>query len=194
MPPKNPLAFLRSVKFLFVGLTSALAVLSSTLIRDSLIPYQLNVIGTISGFMIIVGLIIALVYQSKLNEYIRSFLIICCTSLILLLFFQINYVVTLENYGNPPATYRFIIGCKLTEKGKEWVRDLGTGSSEVAIGNVGYKRIPVMYGTSYYVMAILYSIIYILFVLGIVLTLGGILYQKGNRRRGAPKAKPTDRT
>jgi hypothetical protein len=186
MTPAPSIQLLKGLKILHGVMSSTLAALSATLIRDRLIPYQLGVIGTVGALFILVGLLITLIAQAKLRKYLRLFVAAACVSLVLLTLLQIYCVVTVENYGNPPAAHHFLIGYSLTEQGKSWVNDAGSGSPEMAIGAVGYKRIPVMYGTSYSVVEALYPLTYIAFVVAVVLTLGGILTSRGGRAEQTP--------
>lgn len=183
MAPKSSVQLLQRFKVLYGVLSSVLAVLSATLIRARLIPYQLSVLGTIGALFILVGLLITLAYQSQLKKYLASFIVTSCVTLVLLTLLQIFFVVAVENYGDPPRTHYFLVGYELTEQGKSWMKDIGSGRPETTIGNVGYKRIPIMYGTSYLIIQAIYSFNYLIFVLAVVLALGGILMLGGNTGR-----------
>lgn len=161
------------------------AVLSATLIKDRLIPYQLEVIGTVGVLFIIVALLFTLVFWSKLHRVLTYFVVATFVLLALLTFLQIRYVVSVnigreDERGNVPE-HHFLIGYQLTEEGKrEREESLGPNQSEkYYIENGGYDLIPVWYGQSYTVMAVIYTLVYILFVTCMVITMGGLLRRSG---------------
>jgi hypothetical protein len=176
---------LKGIKGLHVLLSSVAAGLSATLIRDRLIPNQLDVIGTVGVLFIIVALLLTLVFWSKIHKVLAYVAVTTLVLLILLTFIQISYVVTVnlgkkDEQGKIPE-YHLLIGYQLTKEGrKEREESLGPNQSEkYYIENGGYDLIPIWYGTSYTVMAIAYTLIYMLFAMSIVLTMGGLLRQGG---------------
>jgi hypothetical protein len=108
-------------KGLYVALSSLAAYLSSTLIKERLIPEQLEVIGTVGTFFILVALLLTIIYWNNLSRALTLFILVTIVALCLLTFMQIQYVVT-ANVGPPNkagiAENNFLIGFKLTEYGQ----------------------------------------------------------------------------
>jgi hypothetical protein len=167
---------LNRMKVVFGVLTTTMAVLSQTLIRADLIPEQINFVGGIGALFIIVALLVTLGYAQQLRKRLGLWLIIALVMLFVLVLLQVRYVVTLENYGDPPATYKYLVGFKLTDEGNRMRDALGRNKSESEfVAEAGADRIPVAYGTSYFAVATIYSVGYILFVLAAVLALGSVI-------------------
>lgn len=189
MPSQATIIF--GIKGIYVGLSSVTAYLSSTLIKQRLIPEQLEVIGTVGSFFILVALLLTLIYWKKLSRALTLFVIVTIVALCLLTFIQIQYVVT-ANVGPPNkagvAENNFLIGFKLTDYGQRRGQTrlvdgqmLGENKPEERyIEVLGYDQIPLWYGNSYKFMAVAYTVLYMLFVVGIVLTFGGALRQGGD--------------
>lgn len=179
------------IKGLYVGLSTFAAYLSSTLIKERLIPEQLEVIGTVGSFFILVALLLTLIYWNKLSRVLSLFIIVTIVALCLLTFIQIQYVVK-ANVGPPNkagvAENNFLIGFKLTEYGQQRGQTrlvdgemLGENKPEEQyIEVLGYDQIPLWYGNSYKFMAVAYTLLYMLFVVGIVLAFGGTLREGGD--------------
>jgi hypothetical protein len=178
-------------KGLYVALSSLAAYLSSTLIKERLIPEQLEVIGTVGTFFILVALLLTIIYWNNLSRALTLFILVTIVALCLLTFMQIQYVVT-ANVGPPNkagiAENNFLIGFKLTEYGQQRGQTrlvsgemLGENKPEKQyIEVLGYDQIPLWYGNSYKFTAVAYTLLYMLFVVGIVLTFGGILQRGGD--------------
>lgn len=176
---------LNAIKGLFAALGALAAYLSATLVKERLIPQQLEVIGTVGTLFIIVALLLTLVYWTKLSKRLTAFVIVTIIALCTLTFVQIQYVVA-ANVGQRSASgvipeHHFLIGYQLTDYGKARSKTLGENKSEKEyIETGGYDKIPEWYGTSYKVMAVFYTLAYMLFVVGVVLILGGILQRGGD--------------
>ncbi|HJP92552.1 MAG TPA: hypothetical protein VJ875_11390 [Pyrinomonadaceae bacterium] len=179
-------------KGLYVALSSLAAYLSSSLIKERLIPEQLEVIGTVGTFFILIALLLTIIYWSNLSSRLTKFILVTIIALCLLTFIQIQYVVT-ANVGSPNQVgvapeHNFLIGFRLTAYGKDRAKIvlengqmLGENQPEkVYIENLGYDLIPLWYGNSYKFMAVAYTLLYMLFVVSIVLTFGGILQRGGD--------------
>lgn len=181
MAQLNPTWVLRGFQVLLGALSIVMAQLSRTLIRNSLIPQQQYFMGDIGALFIMVGLLLTLVYWSGIHKRLRTFIKLAGATLIVLLFLQILFVVTVDKYGNPAIPRRFLVGFHLTKQGEELVNKVGANRSrEEWIKDIGADRIDTMYGASYYAIAISYSLSYLAFVVGVVVTLGGILKQSGD--------------
>lgn len=173
------------IKGLHATLSIVAGALSATLIKKRLIPEQLEVIGTVGVFFIIVALLLTLVFWSKLKRVLVRSMIVTLLSLILLTFIQIQYVVTV-NIGQPDEKGRIpehhlLIGYKLTEYGHKRIEPLGANESEKHyIEWGGYTEIPLWYGASFTVMKAAYAFTYMLFTIGVVITEGGLLRQGGH--------------
>lgn len=178
----NPTLVLRGFKILLGALGLVIAQLSRTLIRNELIPQQLDFIATLGVLFILVALIIAIIYQQRLPKILWIVLTVAVVCLAVLLFFQLRFVKTVTNLGNPPARYRFIIGYRVSDQGAVWRGRIGNNlTEEEYIRRIGPDRIAAMYGNSYYVNAGAYSVSYLVFMVAVVLALGGILALVGNR-------------
>lgn len=176
---------LNAIKGLFAALGALAAYLSATLIKERLIPEQLGFLGTVGPLFIIVALLLTLAYWNRLSKFLSVFVIVTIISLCTLTFIQIGYVVD-ANVGQASASgvspeHHFLIGCRLTDYGKARGAKLGENKSEkqyIEIG--GYDKIPQWYGSSYTLMQVLYTAAYMLFVVGVVLLVGGILQRTGD--------------
>jgi hypothetical protein len=173
------------VKALHVLLSGAVAVLSATLIKERLIPEQIDVIGTVGALFISVSLLLTLAFWSRLQTLLPYFALASLITLSLLTFIQVRYVVTAnvgpkDKEGKVPEQH-FLIGYRLTDEGKKELDEkLGPNQSEkYYIESGGYTLIPVWYGSSYRVMTVAYTVAYMLFVMCVVLTMGGILRRGG---------------
>jgi hypothetical protein len=179
---------LRGIKSLFAALSATIAVLSPTLFPDRLIPQQLSIVGSFGTLLILAGLLISLIYWPRLPKLRLACLTISVITLCLLIFLQLSYVITVEKYGNPPATHHFLIGYRLTNYGISLRSGLSQEPLPEAdyIREIGYDEIPAMYGKSYQVLVMVYSLTYLLFVFGIILTIAGLLshtFQQPRRRK-----------
>lgn len=164
-----------------------MAQLSRTLIRDNLVPEQQSYIGEIGALFILVSLLFTLVYWSNLHRHLRVFAIVSCLALTTLMLVQIFFVVTVDNYGEPPAAHRYLVGFKLSGQGETWVSRVGANRSRADyIKDVGSDRIEEMYGVSYQIVALAYSVTYLAFVFGVIMTLGGLLRLSGENAAAPP--------
>lgn len=184
MAPKKipPTAILSAVKVLFGLLCVLIANFSRTLIKQRLIPSQLEVIGTVGSLFILVGLLLTLVYWSRLHKFLSASIIATCISLLALTIMHLNFVKSIKA-GQPAQEYNYLIGYSLTEEGRhrgdpEHCGPLGSEEAYIECG--GSDRIPAWYGTSYTVMKTAYTLLYLLFMVGVVLTIGGVLRRGGN--------------
>jgi hypothetical protein len=182
---------LNGIKGLYAGLGGLAAYLSATLIKERLIPEQLEVIGTVGTFFILVALLLTFVYWPKLSKILTACVIVTIVALCALTFVQIQYVVAANvgqrNESGAIPEYHFLIGYQLTEYGKNRGATLGENKSEKQyIETGGYDLIPLWYGTSFKIMAVAYTLFYMLFVVGVVLMMGGILQRGGNAASKMP--------
>jgi len=86
------------------------------------------------------------------------------------------WVVDVTDYGEPPATHRFLVGYSLSLKGTEMVRIVGaeTLARGEQIRRAGDDQISVLYGTSYLVITGVYVFALVTLVATLVLSLGAI--------------------
>lgn len=181
----SPTVILTAVKVLFGVLCVVMANFSRTLIKDRLIPSQpeLQTIGAVGSLFILVGLLLTLVFWSRLHKILTASMVVTCTTLVLLTLVHLSFVKTVR-LGNPPQEYHYLIGYSLTDAGQHRSDPDSCGklgSEEAYIECGGSDRIPAWYGTSYVVMRTAYTALYLLFMVAVVLTVGGIL------RRGGPE-------
>ena len=170
----SPVAAWKRIPVLHGALSAAVAAVSPTLIRSNLIPEQLSIIGLAGSLFVLVGFLIWWTYRSELRKRIRVFIVGACVALILLVLLQIFFVETVEDYGNPPDTYRFLVGYQLNNEGQESLAAMGGGSRNELIKFAGADRIPTWYGADYYVILTIYALSYIALILGVVITLGSM--------------------
>lgn len=178
--------FLRGLQALITVLSLTMALISRTLIKDDLIPEQLGFLGTVGGLFILLGLLITLIYQSKIQLHISKYLLSAAVALLLLLLFQINFVENV-NYGGDGAKHRFLRGFSITAKGVEMRQNANDGESPWSeaqyISAIGDDRIPDMYGFSYTINQIIYSLSYIIFMFSVVLTFGSLIGKIGDNQK-----------
>ena len=164
-------------------LLSALAVrFSSTFISKNLIPAnnELQVIESIWEYSIYLGLlavlVINLVTPNFFQMHLKKFLLGAVFFLFCLLLFQLFFVHS-ATFGDD--TKRYLIGFAITEEGvgmRQNVNPLKLPFTETEyIESYNHKRIPIVYGWSYYLMVFLYSSTYIAFIACIILTIGSVV-------------------
>jgi hypothetical protein len=166
-----------------VVLDAAVAALSATLIRDRLIPENVDVIGTIGALLIVVAFIVTIAYQSRLRRWLPRLALTAVAMLIILLLLQITVVETVGPYGPDEGRHRFLVGFSYSEQGRMWKKNQPAQSVSEYISYIGDDRIPLAWGPSYTVAAALYSLSYFGFILAVVLALGS-LESAGTRTRG----------
>jgi hypothetical protein len=174
MVSQSPTPVWKRIPVLHGALSAAVAAVSPTLIRANLIPDQLSIIGLVGSLFVLVGFLIAWVYRAELRKRLRPCIIISCAALILLVLLQIFFVETVEDYGNPPETHRFLVGYEFNSEGQDSLDAMGQGSLNELIKFAGADRIPTWYGGDYLVVLTIYALSYIVLILGVVFTLGNI--------------------
>lgn len=180
MVSPTPISFWKKIPVLHGALSGAVAAVSPTLIREHLIPDQLSVIGVVGSLFVLIGFLIVWAYRDELRKHFRISIIISCLALVLLVLLQVYFIETIEEYGNPPQTHRFLVGYELNEEGRKAYEAMGSASVNELIKFAGADRIPAWYGSDYYMVLTVYALSYIVFILGVVLTLGGITAISGN--------------
>lgn len=174
----TPNNFLTGMKVLFGVLTTTMAALSQTLLRNDLIPEQISFVGSIGALFIVVALLVTLGYYERLRKRMWVWLAIAFVTLVIVAALQVRYVVAL-NLGDPPEAQKYLVGYKLTDEGNRQRERLGRNKSETEfVADSGVDRITEYYGSSYYVLAFIYSGSYILFVISVVLALGSVVIPK----------------
>lgn len=174
-----------------VLIDGALAGLSATLIRDRLIPENVDVIGTVAVLIILVGFIATIAYQARLKEWLKPLVILITASLLALLVVQASFVHEVAPYGADAGSHRFLVGFRLTPSGQTWADSIGLRSTSEFIGGIGADRISTAWGWSFTMLQVLYAISYLSLVLGVVLAIGGALLADGatSTPEAHPKAK-----
>jgi hypothetical protein len=168
------LSFLKRVPIVFGALSAAVAAVSPTLIRNSLIPDQLAIIGLVGSVFVLLAFLLAWAYRAKVKKHLRKLLIIAFASLVLLVLLQIFFVETIDDYGNPPATHRFVVGYALNKEGRSSMAAMGVGSKSELIKFAGADRIAAWFGVDYYIVLVTYTMSYITLILSSVLAIGAI--------------------
>jgi hypothetical protein len=181
-------SLLKKISVVHGLLSTTIAAVSPTLIRSFLIPEQLSIIGAVGSLFVFMGLLIFGAYREKVIKHLQLWVVIALSALILLVVFHIFFVKTLDNYGDPPATHRFLVGFNMNDEGKSSMSIIGSSSIEELIRADGWQRIPTWYGVDWYIVELLYVSSYILFILGVVLSLGGISSPPNRGKRNANKS------
>src|SRR4051812_39593751 len=118
----SPQVISGAMQGLFAALSLVVEEIARQLIKDRLIPEQLDVISTVGSLFILVALLLTLVFWNSIHRILKLSAAVTCVTLVLITFIQINYVVT-ANVGQPatpggqPPEHHFLIGYKLTEAG-----------------------------------------------------------------------------
>jgi hypothetical protein len=172
MPQQGITSFLKRIPITHGLLSAAVAAVSPTLIRSFLIPDQLSIIAGVGSLFVFIGFILYWAYREAITKRLRLCIVISLCALTLLILFQIFLVKTLENYGEPASTHRFLVGFNMNEEGRSSLAIIGSSSTEELIRAEGWQRIPTWYGIDYYIIQSLYALSYIVLILGVVLALG----------------------
>ncbi len=180
-------ALLGRIPKLVMLLDAAVAALSATLIRDRLIPENVDVIGTIGVLVIVVAFIISVAYKAKLQALAPRLAFTALVLLAVLLILQITLVETVGPYGPDEGQHRFLVGFRLSEEARTWRNAHPEESVSEYIANMGDDRIARAWGPSYSAAAALYSLSYLGFILAVVLALGSLDIGGRPRKRRVPQ-------
>lgn len=168
------LAVARRVRLAAVAIDAALAALSATLIRQRLIPENLDALGSVAALVIVAGFLVTAVYQPQLKRHSRAMVTIGLAALAGVLLVQLAFVVPVAPYGADAGRHLFLVGFSLTGQGDQWARTLGHESLPALVRDIGADHIPDAWGRSYLVNAIAYSLCYLVFLVTTVAAIGTV--------------------
>jgi hypothetical protein len=177
---------LRSIPPLVALIDAALLGLSATLVRDRLIPENVGVISTAAVLLIVVGFLATIAYRGRLETWFRGMVGTALAALAVLVVLHLNFVHTVEPYGADAGAHQFLVGYQLTPEGSRWADTVGVQSTAEFIAAIGHDRIGRAWGTSFGALRVLYTLMYLLFVLTTVLAIGGaqlVPAKSGGKRR-----------
>lgn len=150
-----------------LGISSAAAALSSTLIKKELLPDELNWLGTAGT--VVAASMIAVGFALKDTRTIKSFktvlvsvLLISCTCLIWLRAARVSEV------NVRGVMHNFLHGSTLTPAGDEAMAQCKVDSVEQLIQCAGVDAIPGLYGSSYWRVYYLYVVDYLVLLASFV--------------------------
>lgn len=156
-----------------LGISSAAAILSSTLIKSELLPEQLNWLGTagtvVAACMIAVGFVFRNRLKSKTCEFLLVIVLVCtCACLIWLRAARVSEVEIRGVFHN------FLHGGVLTQAGLNAQAQCKSDSVEQMIQCAGAGTMPHLYGQSYWTAYYLYVVDYLLLLAAFVALVSGL--------------------
>lgn len=165
-----------------LGISSAAAILSSTLLKSELLPGQLAWLGAAGTVVAAVMIPTSFVIRNKLRvSYIKGVLAaVLFLTLVELIWLRSARVVNIEVAG---TSQKFLIGSTLTDKGQAALKECGTDSFERLIECSGARDIPLLFGVSYSRLYYVYIANYLL-MLAIFVMLISSLDLREKRRVG----------
>lgn len=154
----------------------AVASLSPFLLPDRLVPAQLDVLRPATSLLIFVAIVMSWTFQPRLRHWLGPLAIAATVAVLALLALQILLVTRVDEYGEPPETHYFLTGYRITPAGTEMLERVGatTVSRAEQIRRAGDDNIPVIFGGSYRIAALLYTLAVVMFVLSATMTLGAV--------------------
>ncbi len=155
---------------------AAVASLSLFLLPDRLVPAQLDVLRPATSLLIFVAIVMSWIFQPRLRRWLGRLAITATVAVLALLALQILLVTRVDQYGEPPETHYFLTGYRITPVGTEMLERVGatTVSRAEQIRRTGDDNIPVIFGGSYRIAALLYTLAVVTFVLSATMTLGAV--------------------
>jgi hypothetical protein len=156
-----------------LGISSAAAVLSATLIKSELLPEQLNWLGTAGTVVAACMIAIAFVLRDRLKS--RSLelglvVVLLCTCACLI-WLRAARVSEVELRG---ALHNCLHGGVLTQVGLDAQAQCKSESVEQLIQCAGVGTMPQLYGQSYWVAYYLYVVDYLLLLVAFVALVSGL--------------------
>jgi hypothetical protein len=193
----KPVLLLRGFETTFTLMSGAAARVARVLVLGRLIPQndELQIIGPFFELFILLGLLVFMVFQPKLKKSIKISLAVAFLGLMIMFVMQLSFVKTIDlpqGASGETKSFRYLIGWSLAgEVQKAKADDPYTKNMTIEryIENKGPKYIPLMFGQTFWQMACLYSISYLVFTLGVVFALGGIMTVTSARLIEPPMAE-----
>ncbi len=156
-----------------LSISSAAAVLSSTLIKSELLPEQLNWLGTAGTVVAAVMIVIGFVIKNRLKSHLFRMtlvvlLLFTCTCLIWL---RAAWVREVKLNG---SSHNYLVGASLGPIGVDAWEQCKADSVEQLIQCAGSETIPRLYGRSYEIVYCLYVFDYLLLLAVFVSLVSGL--------------------
>ena len=170
MPNRSFKEWLDSVPNTVKALSAVVTVLVPFIVPERLLPEQLRVIAFVTGLIIAVSLLCAWTWQLWLRKKLPWVSLTAVSLLIVLILSNIALVrsVHLDN----TTTESYLIGFVRVEN--PTILYPSNLPDDELIRTAGPDLIPGIWGYSYYIAAIVYSLIFVLFIITTTLTIGTI--------------------
>jgi hypothetical protein len=144
-----------------LAISTAAATLSSTVIKQQLLPEQLAWVGVAGTVVAACMIAISFTFRQKLawnvaKGLLSTALVVSCVGLVWL---RASRVAEVQVQG---GLRRYLVGSTLTVKGNAAQESCGTTTVEDLIGCSGSQQIPVLFGPSYWRAYYLYISDYLL--------------------------------
>jgi hypothetical protein len=156
-----------------LGISSAAAALSSTLIKTELLPEQLNWLGTagtvVAACMIAAGFVIK---DSLKSRPLKGVLVVVLlTACVCLIWLRAARVSEVDLRG---GLHNYLHGATLTPAGEDAMVQCKSDSVEQLIQCAGVSTIPRLYGKSYWVVYYVYVVDYLVLLASFVALVSGL--------------------
>ncbi len=155
------------------AISAALAALLPLLLPDRLVPQQLSVLRSVASLIVIVAFLAGWIYRRGLQRRRATLVWLAAAAAIGLGALQIRYVQELPAIGSDLRTEYYLVGYALTPHGHDMLVQAGVQNESlpVALRKVGPDAIPALYGDSYQIVSLLYTLCALAFVFSAVVTL-----------------------
>lgn len=165
--------FLKGIPKTVALVDAAVAALSALLLPKVLIPTNLDALGASVGVLVILCLFVTVRYSQAVHHNLAKLILVAGLALLGLVSLHVTAVCTVPGYGGVEKAPHYLVGFTLTPEGQSAATQLGSKSCTDLISGAGASRIPVMWGRSYTIGALLYVVTYGAFLVGAVLAFGG---------------------
>jgi hypothetical protein len=156
-----------------LGISSAAAVLSSTVIKSELLPEQLNWLGTAGT--VVAACMIAVTFALRNDLRARplklALIVVVLTTCACLIWLRAARVSEVELGG---VLHKYLHGGVLTASGLDAQAQCKSDSVEQLIQCAGASTIPRLYGQSYWIVHYLYVFDYLLLLASFVALVSGL--------------------
>jgi len=160
--------WLKQVPTTYELLTAAIAAAVGLLAPERFIPQPLAAYKFVPTLTVLIAFVLTWVWRKELREHLRAVVTGTFLLFLVLLILNIRYVRPVE-YQNPPQTITYLIGETIVDP-------TICGTDPVAIIKQcggGFDDLAAVWGGSFMMVAISYALTYVLFITGLVLSIGG---------------------
>jgi MFS superfamily sulfate permease-like transporter len=171
-PDEGTLSFtqwLQRIPRTYELLCAAAAAVLGLFAPDILIPEPLSSYRSLASLMVVVAFVLTWAWRDWLRLHLRK--VVTTTAVIFVVFavLRILFVRPVHYEESPPETKYFLIGTRVVDE------DLvGASDEDVIKWNGGsWSDLRQAWGTSFVVVALAYSVSYLLLVQGLILSVGG---------------------